>query len=76
MRFAFGGVAPVPLRVRTAEEALEGTFGGEFDRDRAKAALRRALDPISDHRGSAAYRLALAQSLIDKFFIESRAEAA
>jgi len=76
MRLAFGGVAAVPLRVRAAEEALEGTFAGEIDRDRAKAALRRALDPISDHRGSAAYRLALAQSLIDKFFIESRAEAA
>ena len=41
----------------------------------AQAALARTLQPISDHRGSAEYRLALAQSLLEKFWWE-RAEAA
>jgi xanthine dehydrogenase iron-sulfur cluster and FAD-binding subunit A len=34
------------------------------------------LKPIGDHRGSAAYRLAVAQNLIDKFFAEWPAELA
>jgi xanthine dehydrogenase iron-sulfur cluster and FAD-binding subunit A len=32
--------------------------------------LRRTLRPIGDHRGSAKYRLAMAQSLLDKFWLE------
>jgi xanthine dehydrogenase iron-sulfur cluster and FAD-binding subunit A len=35
--------------------------------------LGRTLTPISDHRGSAAYRLALAQNLLDKFRFEEAA---
>jgi xanthine dehydrogenase small subunit len=61
-RIALGGVAPIPLRAFEAEEALAAG-----DREGAKEILRRTLDPIGDHRGSAAYRLAMAQSLIDKF---------
>jgi xanthine dehydrogenase small subunit len=71
-RFAYGGVGPVPLRATEAEAAIEGTFGDEPDLERAKEQLRRTLDPISDHRGSADYRLALAQSLLDKFLLEER----
>ena len=37
--------------------------------------LERTLQPISDHRGSAAYRLALAQSLLEKFWWEQHEEA-
>jgi len=61
-RIAFGGVAPTPLRAFEAEEALAAG-----DREGAKEILRRTLHPIGDHRGSAAYRLAIAQSLLDKF---------
>jgi xanthine dehydrogenase small subunit len=61
-RIALGGVAPIPLRAFEAEEALVRS-----DLARAKAILRRTLHPMSDHRGSAAYRLAMAQSLLDKF---------
>ena len=66
-RMAFGGVAAVPLRAMEAERCLEGSFGDADDLTRAKAALRDLLHPIGDHRGSAEYRLALAQSLLDKF---------
>jgi xanthine dehydrogenase small subunit len=63
LRMAYGGVAPVPLR------ALEA----EADPARAREILARTLRPISDHRGSAAYRLALAQNLLDKFRWEEAA---
>jgi xanthine dehydrogenase small subunit len=61
-RLAFGGVGPTPLRVVEAENAIV-----RGDRERAKDILGRALHPMSDHRGSAEYRLAMAQSLLEKF---------
>jgi xanthine dehydrogenase small subunit len=84
-RLAFGGVAAVPLRATEAEEALLGaalsvtSTDGSIERasiERAQKILARTLHPISDHRGSAAYRLALAQSLLAKFWWEQREEAA
>ena len=69
-RLAYGGVAAVPLRALEAEQSLEGTYGDSVDLARAKASLRNTLHPIGDHRGSAEYRLALAQSLLDKFWFE------
>ena len=75
-RFAFGGVAPVPLRARAAEEAAMGERWNEATVARVQAVLARTLQPISDHRGSAAYRLAVAQSLIEKFWWERREVAA
>jgi xanthine dehydrogenase small subunit len=79
-RFAFGGVAPVPLRVLAAEDAVIGPHGGKRWNDaaveRAQAALDQTLDPISDHRGSADYRLAVAKSLVAKFLWERREAAA
>jgi xanthine dehydrogenase molybdopterin binding subunit/xanthine dehydrogenase small subunit len=56
LRMAYGGVAPVPLRALEAEAAVN-----------PRETLARILKPISDHRGSAGYRLALAQNLLDKF---------
>jgi len=55
VRLAFGGMAAVPLAVETPEW------------DSARDAIGRSLAPMSDHRGSAAYRSAVAQSLLDKF---------
>jgi len=69
-RLAYGGVAAVPVRALEAERHLEGTFGEPEDLERARASLRETLQPMSDHRGSAAYRLALTQSLLDKFWFE------
>ncbi len=67
-RLAYGGVAAVPLRAIEAERQLEGTFGEPGDLTRAKDSLRHTIVPQGDHRGSAAYRLALTQSLLDKFW--------
>jgi xanthine dehydrogenase small subunit len=59
LRMAYGGVAPLPLRAFEAEVAP--------DAQHAREVLASTLRPITDHRGSAAYRLALAQNLLDKF---------
>ncbi len=75
-RLAYGGVAPTPVRVTAAEDALAGL---RWDLDavaRAQEVLARTLHPISDHRGSAAYRAALGQSLIEKFWWEVSGEVA
>jgi len=66
-RFAFNGVAAVPLRATASEEAVVGQRWNEAAVERAQAALDRTLRPISDHRGSAEYRLAVAKSLFGKF---------
>src|ERR1700678_3264733 len=74
-RFAFGGVAGIPLRATAAEESVIGHRWNDAGVERAQAALDRTISPISDHRGSAEYRLAVAKSLIAKFLWE-RSEAA
>jgi xanthine dehydrogenase small subunit len=75
-RFVFGGVAAVPLRVVAAEEAVVGQRWNEAAVERVQAILDRKLQPLSDHRGSAEYRLAMAKSLIEKFWWERREAAA
>jgi xanthine dehydrogenase small subunit len=74
-RFAFGGVAAVPLRAVAVEEAVMGRVWNLDAVHRAQAALDRLLAPISDHRGSAEYRKEAAKSLVEKFWWE-RAEVA
>jgi xanthine dehydrogenase small subunit len=71
-RLAYGGVAAVPTRAQAAEASLVGSSWDLTAVARAQAAVDRELSPIGDHRGSAAYRLAMAQSLIAKFQSETR----
>jgi xanthine dehydrogenase small subunit len=73
VRFAYGGVAPVPLRAVEAEAAVVGQRWTADTVERAQDILERAIHPISDHRGSAEYRSALAQSLLEKFQWEQAA---
>jgi xanthine dehydrogenase small subunit len=75
-RLAYGGVAAVPMRAREAEDAITGLRWNESAVHRAQDILARTLHPISDHRGSAEYRLALAQSLLEKFWWEQQQEVA
>jgi xanthine dehydrogenase small subunit len=75
-RFAYGGVAPTPIRAIAAEEA---TLGLEWNMNtvrKAQEVLARTLKPISDHRGSAEYRVAMAQMLIERYWHEPQTEAA
>ena len=72
-RFAFGGVAASPVRVREAEEAVVGQLWNESSIDRVQRVLDRTLTPLGDHRGSREYRREVSKSLVEKFWMESRA---
>jgi xanthine dehydrogenase small subunit len=74
--FAFGGVAVVPLRLYAAEEAALGQRWNQAAVERVQSALDRTLKPISDHRGSAEYRVEVAKSLVEKFWWERQEAAA
>jgi len=73
VRFAFGGVAPTPVRIEEAEHAVTGHPWNEAAVERVQAILDRTLTPMSDHRGSKAYRLEVSKSLVEKFWWEGRA---
>ena len=71
-RLAFGGVAATPVRAYAAEASLVGASWDRAALMRAQAELGHAFTPLSDVRGSAAYRSALVVTLLEKFFCESR----
>ncbi|MBV9503720.1 MAG: FAD binding domain-containing protein [Acidobacteriia bacterium] len=75
-RFAYGGVAEIPLRAYEAEQVIKGMPWSPGAVARAQEAVTARVRPISDHRGSAGYRLAMAKSLIEKFAFEIREQAA
>jgi len=60
-RVAITALAPTILLVPEAEEALLESDGARASVDTAAAAAARAAQPISDVRGSADYRRAMAQ---------------
>lgn len=63
-RVAVGSVAPVPLRLRRTEAVLAA--GGSLAE--ARQALQEEISPIDDLRSTAAYRLRVAQNLLESFF--------
>ena len=73
-RLAYGGVAATPVRALEVEKRLVGkTWNVETVRG-VKRELGRAFTPISDLRGSAAYRQKLVVNLFEKFFFETAQE--
>ena len=67
--FSLGGVAPVPLYLRATSQAVRGRA---LDSDTVREALRAAqgeIAPISDVRGSAAYKRLLARQLLIAHFV-------
>jgi CO/xanthine dehydrogenase FAD-binding subunit len=62
-RIALAAVAPVPLRARAAEQALEGKPVTPEAIERAAELAVGAAKPISDQRGSAEYRRHLVRVL-------------
>ena len=71
-RFAFGGVAATPLRLLEAEQALAGHLWNDAAVERIQRVLDRTLKPMTDHRGSGAYRLEVSKRLIEKSHWEQR----
>ena len=69
-RLAFGGVGPVALRARRAEAALLGRSLDTAIADAAEA-LAEDLAPLSDWRGTADYRLLVAQGLLRRLHLRA-----
>lgn len=74
-RVAFGGMAATPKRGSAIEAALMGQPWTDATVRAAMAALPTDYQPLSDMRATSAYRLAGAQNLLYRFFLETRLDA-
>ena len=74
-RLAYGGMAATVRRASGAEAALLGQRWDEAALQAAQAALALDFKPLTDMRSSAAYRLQVAQNLLRRFWLETRADA-
>jgi xanthine dehydrogenase iron-sulfur cluster and FAD-binding subunit A len=70
---AYGGMAATPARGKKAEAEIRGQPWNEATVERAALALAEDFRPLDDHRGSARYRLKVAQNLLRGFFEETAA---
>ena len=74
VRLAYGGMAATVKRAAQAEAALVGQPWTQATVRAAQVALAQDFAPLSDMRASAAYRLQVAQNLLQRFWLETRAE--
>jgi xanthine dehydrogenase small subunit len=75
IQIGLGGVAATPIRALAAEDALTGRpWTGEVVAA-AAGEMARAGTPMSDHRASAAYRIAMLRNSLLKFHAETMEEA-
>ena len=65
-RIALGSVGVTPLRGRAAEALLSGERIGQRLLDAAGEAVKAEVDPLSDHRGSAAYKREMAAVMVKR----------
>ncbi len=72
IRIGLGGVAATPLRALAAEDALTGRRWTREVVEAAAEELARAGTPMSDHRASEAYRIAMLRNSLLKFFAQHR----
>ena len=71
VRIGLGGVAATPLRATAAEEALRGQPWTRETVTAAAEELARAGTPMSDHRASERYRIAMLRNSLLKFYAEN-----
>ena len=74
-RFAFGGMAATVMRAAATEAAVVGQPWNEATVVAAQQALGVDFAPLSDMRASAAYRLQVAQNLLRRLWLETRADS-
>ena len=70
-RLAYGGMAAIPKRARTAEAGLIGKLWSQHSAADAALVLSMDFSPLSDMRASAAYRGTVAANLIRRFALET-----
>ena len=73
VRIGLGGVAATPLRATAAEEALRGQPWTRATVAAAAEELARTGTPMSDHRASESYRIAMLRNSLLKFHAENPA---
>ncbi len=71
IKIGLGGVAATPVRAYKTEDAIIGKPWTLETIQTAKEVIASEFKPIDDFRGSAAYRLAMLENLLEKFFIET-----
>lgn len=74
-RIALGSVGMTPLRGRAAEALLAGQHLTERLLTEAGDAARAAVDPLSDHRGSAAYKREMTAVMVARALTQAWAGA-
>ncbi len=73
-RFAFGGMAATVRRAAAAEAAVVGQPWSQASARAAAAALAQDFAPLTDMRASAGYRLQVAGNLLQRLWLETRAD--
>jgi xanthine dehydrogenase small subunit len=71
IRIGLGGVAATPVRAYQTEASLIGKVWDERNIRLASEVIKSEFQPIDDHRGSSAYRLAMLGKLLEKAFVET-----
>ncbi len=71
IRIAYGGVAPVVLRLQKTEEFLAGKPVSLDTFAEAGEIARNEIAPIADVRGSREFRLQLAENVLQRFYYET-----
>ena len=74
-RIAFGGMAGIPKRATSVENALIGKPWSEDTVNAARAGFDEDFAPLSDMRASATYRLETARALLSRYFAEDQGVA-
>jgi len=68
---AFGGMAAIPQRARTAEASLREQIWNEASVHKAQQAMEEDFQPISDMRASGRYRMRVAKNLLMRLYLET-----
>jgi xanthine dehydrogenase small subunit len=71
IRIGLGGVAATPIRALETEAFLTGKTWNETNAREAAKIMANSGTPLDDHRASAAYRKAMLEQLLLKFFFET-----
>ncbi len=74
-RVAFGGMAEIPKRAASCEQALQGQRWTAETIAAAMAALDNDFSPISDFRASAEYRMQTSKNLLQRLYLETESSA-
>jgi len=75
VRLAYGGMAGIVKRAARAEAVLTGQPWTQEAVHAAQQALAQDYAPMTDMRASSAYRLQVAQNLLQRLWLETRAVA-